>query len=175
MFFYIIEKNNKENKICTMFCREIYLVNNLKANIFIEINIIDSKRIVVDLIICIARIESCKIIILVEICISSKIILKLIYFRKSITISLRLKLLVEIYYFAISKNRNFLFELNKILYFTSYAYLINTTTKTIILKNNTNMLVYTSRNYCLSKLFEIKYLNAFYLNAIDKTRNLVAC
>ncbi len=175
MFFYIIKKNNKENKICTMFRCEIHLINDLKTNIFIEINIISSKRIVVNLITCIAKIKSYKIIILIEIRTSNNIILKLVYFKKLIIISLRSKLLVKIYYFAILKNRDFLFELNKISHFINYAYLINVITKTIILKNNTNILIYILRNYCLSKFFEIKYFNAFYFDAIDETRNLATC
>jgi len=175
VFFYIIEKNDKKNKIRTMFCCETHLINNLKTNIFIEINIINFKKIVVDFITCIARIKSCKIIILIEIRISNNIILKLIYFKKSIIISSQSNLLVKIHYFAILKNRNFLFKLNKISYFINYVYLINVITKTIILKNDTNMLIYISRNYRLNKLFKIKYFNAFYLDNIDETRNLVAC
>jgi len=173
MFFYIIEKNDEENEIRTMFRREIHLINDLKTNIFIEINIINSKKIVVDLTTRIAKIESYKIIVLIKIRISSNIILKLIHFKKSITISLRSKLSIKIHYFAILENRDFLFESNEILHFINYVYLIDVTTKTIILKNDTNMLVHISRNYCLSKLFEIKYLNAFHLDAIDKMRDLV--
>lgn len=40
-----------------MFCREIHLINDLKTNIFIEINIISFKDIVVNLITCITRIK----------------------------------------------------------------------------------------------------------------------
>jgi hypothetical protein len=151
-----------------MFCCETHLINNLKTNIFIEINIINFKKIVVDFITCIARIKSCKIIILIEIRISNNIILKLIYFKKSIIISSQSNLLVKIHYFAILKNRNFLFKLNKISYFINYVYLINVITKTIILKNDTNMLIYISRNYRLNKLFKIKILMLFILTILTK-------
>lgn len=171
--FYMIEKNDEENEIRTMFRREIHLMNDLKTNIFIEINIISFKKIVVDFIIRTTRIESCKIIVSIKIRISSNIILKLIHFRKLITISSRSKLLVEIHHFAILENLNFLFELNEILHLINYAHLIDATKKTIILKNDTNMLVHISRNHRLSKLFEMKYFNAFHLDAIDETRDLV--
>jgi len=158
-----------------MFCREIHLVNDLKTNIFIEINIISFKKIVVDFISCTTRIKNCKIIILIKIRTSNNIISKSICFKKSIIIFSQSKLLVKIYYFAILKNRNFLFELNKFFYLINYVYLINVITKAIILKNNTNMLIYISRNYCLSKFFEIKYFNAFYLDVINETCDFVTC
>ena len=172
VLFYIIEKNNQENKIRIIFRRKVYLINDLKANILIEINIINLENIIVDLINCIAKIESCKVIILIEIRILSNVIFKFVYFKKLTIISSQSKFPIEIYYFVILKDRNFLFESNKISYFTNYAYLINVTTKTIVLKNNTNRSIYISRNYCLSKLSKIKYSNAFYLDAINKTQDL---
>jgi hypothetical protein len=147
-----------------MFCREIHLINDLKTNIFIEINIISFKDIVVNLITCTTRIESCNIIVSIKIRISNNVIFKSIYFRKFITISLRSKISIKIYYFAILEDRDFLFESNEISHLTSYVYLINVTTKTIILRNNIDRLVYIFRNYYLEKLFKIKYLNAFYIN-----------
>lgn len=159
-----------------MFCREIHLINDLKTNIFIEINIISFKDIVVNLITCTTRIESCNIIVSIKIRISNKFIFKSIYFRKFITISSRSKISIEIYYFAILEDRDFLFESNEISHLTSYVYLINVITKTIILRNNIDRLVYISRNYCLEKLFEIKYLNAFYIdvNNVDEIKELAS-
>jgi len=84
-----------------MFCREIHLINNLKTNIFIKINIINSKSIVVNSITCTTRIESCNIIVLIKIRIFANVIFKLIYFRKFITISSQSKISIKIYYFAI--------------------------------------------------------------------------
>lgn len=159
-----------------MFCREIHLINDLKTNIFIEINIISFKDIVVNLITCTTRIESCNIIVSIKIRISNKFIFKSIYFRKFITISSRSKISIEIYYFAILEDRDFLFESNEISHLTSYVYLINVITKTIILRNNIDRLVYISRNYRLEKLFEIKYLNAFYIdvNNVDEIKELAS-
>ncbi len=159
-----------------MFCREIHLINDLKTNIFIEINIISFKDIVVNLITCTTRIESCNIIVSIKIRISNNVIFKPIYFRKFITISSRSKISIEIYYFAILEDRDFLFESNEISHLTSYVYLINVITKTIILRNNIDRLVYISRNYRLEKLFEIKYLNAFYIdvNIVDEIKELAS-
>jgi len=159
-----------------MFCGEIHLINNLKTNIFIEINIISFKDIVVNLITCTTRIESCNIIVSIKIRISNNVIFKSIYFRKFITISSRSKISIEIYYFAILEDRDFLFESNEISHLTSYVYLINVITKTIILRNNIDRLVYISRNYRLEKLFEIKYLNAFYIdvNNVDEIKELAS-
>lgn len=133
IFFYIIEKNDQKNKICIIFRREVYLINNLKTNILIEINIISSKRIVVDSITRTTKIDSCKIIVSIEIRIFSNVIFKLVYLRKSTTISSRSIISIKIHYFAILENRDFLFKSNKISYFINYIYLIDVTTKTILL------------------------------------------
>lgn len=176
VLLYIIEKNDQENEIRTMFRRKIYLMNDLKTNILIKINIMSFENIVVNLIICTTRIENCNVIVLIKIQTSNNVVFKSIHFRKSITIFSRLEILIEIHYFAILENRNFLFELNEILHFISYAHLIDVTTKTIILRNNTNRLMHISRNYRLKKLFEIKYFNVFYIDVddIDKTKEFAS-
>lgn len=45
---YISKIDKKDNQVCVVFCREIHLINYLKANILIENNVIYSKDIVID-------------------------------------------------------------------------------------------------------------------------------
>lgn len=171
---YMIEKNKQENEIRTMFCREVHLVNDLKANILIDMNIMSFESIVVDSSTRIARIESCKIIVLVEIRTSNNIISKSIHLRKSIIISSRMKFLVQVHHFVVSKDRDFLFELDEISHLTSYAHLIDATIKVIILRNDTNRFVHISRNHRLSRLFEMKYFNVFHVESIDESRDFAS-
>lgn len=159
-----------------MFHRKIHLINDLKTNILIDINIISFEDIVVNFTICTTKIKNYNIIISMKIRISNNVIFKSIHFKKSTTISSQLKILVEIYYFAISKDRDFLFELNEISHLISYAHLIDVTTKTIILRNNIDKSMYIFRNYHLKRLFEMKYFNVFYIdvNDINKTKELAS-
>ena len=43
------EKTSKEKFIIIKFIRDIYIVNNFKANFLIKINIFDLKEIIIDL------------------------------------------------------------------------------------------------------------------------------
>lgn len=132
----MIEKDNVENEICVIFRCEIHLIKNLKVNILIDNDIMKSKNIVVNLKNRTTYIDNCNIIVLMKIRTSSFMIFKFIYLRKTIIILFRSKIFIEIHHFAIFNNRDFLFEFNKMSYFTSYAHLINTFINVIVLRNN---------------------------------------
>lgn len=65
--FYFNEMNEQDNFARAHFRREIHLVDDLKANVLIENDILDFEDIVIDFSTKIATIKSCEIIIFVEV------------------------------------------------------------------------------------------------------------
>ena len=68
------EINKNENSIMIKITRKIYLVDNLKANILIKNNYIESKKIAINNVKKIVYIDSCNIIVIVDIKISHIIV-----------------------------------------------------------------------------------------------------
>jgi len=134
--FYILNWKNKKD-IIAYIQREVHFVDNLKINIFIGNYIIKSKDIVIDIKKREVYINNCNIIINVEIKFS-KLVVRLIYLQKIIVIFLRTEISIVVYYFNISKNRDFLFKSKNNTSLVFYANIIDVSTKTIIARNNNN-------------------------------------
>lgn len=59
--------------------------------------------------------------------------------------------------------RDYVFELAK-ANFSIYFYIVNTTIKTVLIRNDNINSVKIFKNFRLNKLFELKHFNAFYVN-----------
>ncbi len=53
-------KNKDNNKVIAYICYKVYLINNLKTNFFIDINILELKQIIIDILNRKLRFESYK-------------------------------------------------------------------------------------------------------------------
>ncbi len=84
---YFSNKDRKKNLIIAKIIRKVYLINNLKTNILIKNNLIDSKEITIDINNKLVFINSCDVIVLVEVKTSCVVIYTLVYVKKTITIS----------------------------------------------------------------------------------------
>ena len=162
--YFIDEKNDKSTKI--MIRRKIYLINNFKINIFINNDVIDSKRWNINLNKKQIFIENCEIVVSIDI--QRRLInqsqYKSIYIIKVIIMSLNSKMTIFIYHFidAIFNDKIFFFEFNDIN-FTMYVYFINSLTQIIVIRNNNLKVVKISRNFRLKYLTKINYSNFFSL------------
>jgi hypothetical protein len=167
---YFSESFAKDEKfIREMIRREIHLMNNLKINMFIENDILDSEKIFIDDVNNKVIIVSCEhMIILIEIKTFSKDMINKILHVKSITIiSTYFMIAISIYninlLINLLINRNFLFEFKNVNV-SLFAHTIDSFTKSIIVKNDFNYFVKTARNDRLDTIIEIQYSNAFHAN-----------
>ena len=151
-----------------MFRRETYIMNNLKVNILMRNEIISFEKIFIDFNKDIARINSCSVIIFIEMRNFNKTISKSVHLRKTIIIFSQSKILILMYYFNVSNNRDFLFEFDEIFYITAYVYIVDIIINAMILRNNFNKSIQISRNHCLDRLFELNFLNTFKIDVIEK-------
>ena len=104
VFMIFIEKNDKGNDVRVMFRREVHIVNNLKINILIKNEIMGPEEMFIDFEKNTARINSCSVIVLIEMRTLSKTISKLVYLRKTITISARSEVSISMHHFDVSDN-----------------------------------------------------------------------
>ena len=143
VFMSFIEEDDKNNNVRVMFRRETHIMNNLKVNILMKNEIMNSEEIFIDFDKVIARINSCSVIIFIEIRIFNKAVFKLIHLRKIIIIFLRSKISISMHHLDVL-NRNFLFEFDKISYIIVYVHVVDIIINAMILRNNFNKSVQIS-------------------------------
>jgi hypothetical protein len=148
--------------------RKIHLVNDLKTNMLIENDILESEKIFIDdsnsktiIVSCNKMIISIKIRTLVR-----KMINKTLHVRIITIISSHSMITISIHSFKLSSNRDFLFE-SANLDLTMYAHTIDIIIDAIVTKNDFNLVIKISRNARLEIATEILYSNAFLVESHD--------
>ncbi len=121
------DKNKNSNKIIAYICYKVYLINNLKTKFLIDIDILESKQIIIDILSRKLRFEFCKrVLVLCEIktrnnvricqivCTTKK---KIIFAKLTTKIAITLKEKNKLFKY------NFLFEF---IIFKIYTYFVDT-------------------------------------------------
>jgi hypothetical protein len=119
----------------------MHLVDNLKTNMLIKNNLIDFKKIVIDIVSKFAHIENCVVIVNLKVKTTRTIVYKRVYVKKAINVSSKSKMTISMHYTFIFSNRDFLFESNE-LNLSLYTYLVNLNTRSIVVRNDNKKVVY---------------------------------
>ena len=153
----------------------MHLIKKLKVNMLIDINVIISKNIIIDLIKKKIVIQSCDIIVSLEMRSRfNHVQQRFIHVKKIITLLFRNQLIIFVHHFVddLSNNRNFLFE-SKNTNIILYVHIIDVFIKAILVINDTNKIVRVFRNYRLSKLIELDFSHVFYVENNDNFAKLI--
>ena len=131
-----------KNKI-TIIERELYIINNLIVKILIEINIIKSKRIIINLENNVIEIDVYNNIEILIVAIIRESSIKItIYSNKRITIFVYFNVVILITKIVnLSNNRDLLFKLKTLDTLFVYAYIINYNILKIFIRNNSNKFI----------------------------------
>ena len=156
---YFKSKNVHENAMRAMITREVHLIDELKINILIDNDILDSKLFDISMFNKSTYIESCDVTISITIA-NSRYQTKLIHCIKIELISAHTEKLISIYKIFLA-NQNYFFESANSINFFIYAYLIDIKTNFISIRNDNNKALRISKNFKLSKIVESEYVNAF--------------
>ncbi len=168
---YFSEKIKQEKLIRKVIRREMHLIDDLKANMLIDNDILEFEDIFIDDVNNKATIVNCDMIILIEIRTFFKnMITKALHVRFITIISSHSMIIISIHHTNLSSNRDFLFESEELNVFI-YAHIIDTFINAIITKNDSNRSVKILRNCRLEVITKIQYLNAFHAN--DEIREYV--
>ena len=150
----------KKQSIKTLITRKIHLIDNLKANSFIENDILKFELIDVSISKESIYIKSCDVTIFIRI--QTKARLTSMYIIKSIIVSSQTKLTVFIHNIVFS-NCNYIFEFEN-ANFAIYAHVVNVNIKIILIKNNSNFFMKISRNFRLENLIKMNYFNTYLID-----------
>ena len=156
-----------DQKITSLFRREIHLVDNLKANMLLNNDIIGFENFAIDMTKRHAMIDSIGIIISLKVRFFKLTIQRSIHFKKITIISSHAEMIVAVHHAELPATRDFLFEPDDSLNFILYAHLIDASTKSIVVRNDREFPVMISRNFRLSKVSEIDFLSGFHIDIDD--------
>ena len=165
IFIYFSSKKN-EIVVKVMITREIHLIDNLRINMLIENDLMKSKKIDINVTKRIVHIDSCDVIVALNVKISRTIVHTSIHARKTIIVFSHIEIVLSIHFTTISANRNFLFEW-KNLNLSLYVHLTDVEFKNIVVKNDNDKFVHISRNCRVKRMIELDFSNAYVISTDD--------
>ena len=160
---YFADTDNDDNAILTEIIRKIHLVNNLKANLLIENDILNPELIDIFTFTNSAFIKSCKIKISITIRAKSILQIRLIY-ALEISIPTRSKIVISIHKITVSE-RDYMFESKEVTNLSMYAHIIDDNIISILIRNENDTAIHISRNFRLKNLIELDYSNVLQVSA----------
>ena len=160
---YFADIDSDENAILTEIIRKIHLVNNLKTNLLIENDILDSELIDIFTFTNSAFIESCKIKISITIRARSVLQIRFIH-ALEINISTRSKIVISIHKITVSE-RDYMFESKEVTNLSVYAHIIDDNIISVLIRNENDTTIHISRNFRLKNLIELDYSNVLQMSA----------
>ena len=170
---HLKEKKN-DKSITSVFRREVHLINNLKANMLINNDVIEFENIMINSVKKQTFIINTDVIISIKVKSSKNNIQRFVHIRKTIVISLYIEIVVFINDINLSKIRDFLFESVDDVNFTLYAHLVNAFTFVVIIRNDHAQSIQIFRNFKLDRISKLNYFNAFQVSSeqIEKIKLL---
>ena len=156
--YFFDQKNDVTIK--TKITREIHLIDNLKTNMLLNNDVIESEKIDVNISNKSIYIDSCEVIVSLEVRTSRVIVQISIHARKITVIFSHNELILSMHYIIVSFDRDYLFELNE-LNLSFYAYLIDSIFKHIVVRNEDSQVVHIFRNCRVDHMIEIDFINVF--------------
>ena len=165
-------KNDKF--VISILRREVHLIDNLKANMLINNDVLDFENIIIDSIKKQIHIINIDVIISMNIRSSKISIQRFVYIRKIIMILSQFEMIIIIHHTTLFASRDFLFEFANDINFTLYAHLVNVFTFAILVRNDKNQSIQIFRNFRLNRISEFDFLNVFQIDIekIDQVKHL---
>ena len=160
---YFLEKNKNDKIFKTKIIRKIHLMNNLKTNMLIENDVLESKKFDIFISISSVSIDSCDVIISIFIRNRFTFQSTSVHFIKFCIVSSRTEISISIHRISLS-DRDYFFELTK-ANFSIYCHIVDTITNVVLVRNDKNKIVKILRNFRLNKFVEFEHFNAFYVNS----------
>ena len=163
VFMYFEEKNKIDDIVKAVIIREIHLIKNLKINLLIENDILELELIDISISTNIAYIESCDVTISIIINVKFRFQHMSVHVLRTTSISFKSKRFLKIHNIILSE-RNYLFESFVSVNFAIYAHVINSKTKSVFVRNDSENIIIVSRNFRLNTLNKMNYFSVY---AID--------
>ena len=168
-------KNMKNDKLITfVFRREIHLIDNFKINMFIDNDVIDVEKIIINSIKKEAFIINIDVIVSIKMKSLKTFIQRSIHIRKIIVISSLTKMTIFIHHSFLSIIKKILFEFANDINLTLFVHMIDTFIFVVMIRNDEHQTIKISRNFRLKRINELKYINVFqiYVENVEEMKSL---
>ena len=165
-----LSKSKNDKNVISLIQREVHLVNDLKANMLIDNDIIDSEQFIIDMKIKQTTIENIDVSISIEVKSAKTSLQRLIHLKKIVIISSHIEMIISVHNVNLSVSRDFLFE-SENSKLVMYVHLIDVSITAILIRNDKNIFVKISRNYRLDRVFELDFSNVFHIEDSDDVRH----
>ena len=159
LFMYFSDQKN-DVTIKIKIIRKIHLIDNLKINMLLSNDVIESKKIDVSISNKSIYIDNYEVIVSFEVRTSRVIVQTSVHARKITVISSHSELILSVHYTTVSFDRDYLFESDE-LNFSLYAHLIDFNFKHIVVRNENNHAVHIFRNCRVDHMIEIDFIKVF--------------
>lgn len=167
---FMFEDTQRGQPVLARFWREVHLVDELKANLLIGIDIMGPELVTVDMGQKKVIRGSCNVEIPIEIKTRSRSaqgIQRPIHAQKTTVIPGHCVLPVYIHHlYQVPKDRDYLLEPGEVN-FGLYAHMVNSETSNVLVQNNSSYPLRISRNFRLRHIIELEYPNAFTVEATE--------
>ena len=175
--FYIFEVTIADTFVKAHFTREIHLIDSLSVKILIEMNVIISKKMIINVDKQIVTIDSCDVTTKLHVISRDKRMNRVVKFLKQLIIFSHIHMIVfvKIREQTLSTNRDYFFHsLEDSRLETEndfFAHIIDVNFIVVQVRNSTNQSITISRNFKLNKLNDYNEKNCFLV--ASKNRHLV--
>ena len=156
--FYVFKMTIVDTFVKTHFIREIHLIDNLSTKIFIEINVITSKEMIIDVDKQTVTINSCDVTAKLHVIFRDRRVNRIVKFLKQLIIFSHIHMIVfvKIREQTLSTNRDYFFhslEDNRLKAENDFfVHIIDVNFIVVHIRNSTNQSIIISRNFKLNKL-----------------------
>lgn len=161
---FMFEGTQKEQSVLAKFWREVYLVDNLKANLLIGIDIMGPELVVVDMGRKRVILGSCDVEVSIEIKFRSHSahgVIRPILAQKTTVVPPHSASPICIHHLhQIPADRDYLFEPGDVN-FGVYTHMVNSETSTVLVQNDSHNSLHIPRNFRLGHIVELECPNAF--------------
>ena len=150
-----------KNVTVILISREIHIVNDLKANVLININIIILEKINILTFQAKIEIDNYNINVFIKVRIKGRVVVYSIYIKKFIIISSHIQLIISIYHVNLLI-RDFFFELDQ-LNLTLYAHFVDFSLLAILIRNDLNQYIKILKNFRLDTIQKADFDNCYHI------------
>ena len=166
LFMYFSEINSSDTSTKTVITREIHLIDDLKANLLIKNDILDSKQVDIFNSTEIVLIDSCDVTISITIRTKVRSQIRSVHALKAVTVFSKSECLISIHHMFFLFDRDFFFESVETILII-YAHLMNLKTFFILIRNDRIQSMKILRNFRLRTIKEFDYSNAYQVDSLN--------
>ena len=171
---FYFENTKNEKSIRAHFRRELHLVDDLKVNVLVEMNVLEFEGFLINLDAKTTFIKSCEVIISIETKFRTfeNTMHQSVHLQKTTIVFSNSKMLISVHHEHLFE-RDFMFEFDSRNEMTLFAHIVDASLHSVLVRNDDHKIVQLLRNLRLETILDLDYSNVFTVDFTSNTMNLV--